>query len=86
MIGPRAMPVLLACALMRVAIAVRAEPFDLVIAGGRVMDPESGLDAVLNVGVRAGKVEALSAQPMEGVRRIDAQGLVVAPGFRRCAR
>ena len=75
------MPMLLACALMLVAIAVRAEPFDLVIAGGRVMDPESGLDAVLNVGVRAGKVEALSAQPMEGVRRIDAQGLVVAPGF-----
>jgi N-acyl-D-aspartate/D-glutamate deacylase len=70
-----------AVVLTLLAVTVSAQPFDLVIAGGRVMDPESGLDAVLDVGVRGGKVEALSAQPLEGVRRIDAKGLVVAPGF-----
>ena len=32
-----------------------AEPVDLLIVGGRVMDPESGLDAVLNVAVRGGQ-------------------------------
>ena len=33
--------------------------FDLVIANGRVMDPESGLDAVRHVGVRGGKIEVI---------------------------
>jgi len=45
------------------------ESYDVVIANGRVMDPESGLDAVRNVGIIAGKIQA------------DAKGLVVAPGF-----
>ena len=61
--------------------ALAAEPFDLVIANGRVMDPESGLDAVRNVGIRGGVVEAVSVASLEGRQRIDAQGLVVAPGF-----
>ena len=30
--------------------------YDIVINGGRVMDPETGLDAVHNVGVKDGKV------------------------------
>jgi N-acyl-D-aspartate/D-glutamate deacylase len=55
--------------------------FDLVIANGRVVDPESGLDAVRNVGVRGGRIEALSASALDGTRVIDATGLVVAPGF-----
>lgn len=56
-------------------------PFDVVIQGGRVMDPESGLDGVRNVGIRAGKIAAISAQPLRGGRVIEAKGLVVAPGF-----
>jgi N-acyl-D-aspartate/D-glutamate deacylase len=56
-------------------------PFDLVIRGGRVMDPESGLDAVREVGVRDGRVAAIEAGPLAGRRVIDARGLVVAPGF-----
>jgi len=59
-----------------------AEPkLDLVIEGGRVIDPESGLDAVRNVGVSGGKVVAVSADKLSGRRTIDARGLVVAPGF-----
>lgn len=56
-------------------------PFDVVIQGGRVMDPESGLDGVRNVGIRAGKIAAITAQPLRGARVIEAKGLVVAPGF-----
>jgi len=48
--------VFVAIALTLVASNATAQPFDVVIADGRVMDPESGLDAVLNVGVRGGKV------------------------------
>src|SRR6516165_6473049 len=39
---------------------------DLVIAGGRVMDPESSLDAVRNVGIREGKVVEISERPLSG--------------------
>src|SRR6185295_1151661 len=55
--------------------------YDLVIANGRVMDPESGLDAVRNVGIRGGKVEAIAGTPLQGARVIDASRHVVAPGF-----
>ncbi|MCP4036688.1 MAG: amidohydrolase family protein [bacterium] len=72
---------------MLIAIAVlvptpvAAEEYDLVISGGRVMDPESGLDAVRYVGVRDGKIAALSEAPLDGSEVLDASGLVVAPGF-----
>ena len=45
------------------------------------MDPESGLDAVRNLGIRSGKIAAVSSRPLEGKQTIDAKGLVVAPGF-----
>ena len=57
------------------------DPYDLAIVNGRVMDPESGLDAVRNVGLRAGRIAAISADAIAGRRTIDAKGLVVAPGF-----
>jgi N-acyl-D-aspartate/D-glutamate deacylase len=55
--------------------------YDLVISGGRVMDPESKLDAVRNIGIRDGKIAAISTSPLSGKTAIDAKGLVVAPGF-----
>lgn len=58
-----------------------AQTFDVVLANGRVMDPESGLDAVRNVGIRGGRVEAISATPLNGRTVVDVRGLVVAPGF-----
>ena len=58
-----------------------SEIYDTVIVNGRVMDPESGLDAVRNVAVRNGKIAAISQQPLSGKNTIDAKGLVVAPGF-----
>ena len=56
-------------------------PYDIVIAGGRVMDPESGLDAVKNLGIRDGAVDDIADGPLRGRDCIDASGLVVAPGF-----
>ena len=55
--------------------------YELVILNGRVMDPESGLDATRNIGVSGGKIRAISAKPLAGRQTIDAKGLVVAPGF-----
>ena len=64
-----------------VATAAVAQHYDLVIEGGRVMDPESGLDAVRNVGISSGKIARISADPLAGKRVLSAKGLIVAPGF-----
>ena len=55
--------------------------YDLVLAGGRVMDPASGLDAIRHVGIRGSQIAAVSATPLTGKSIIDVSGLVVAPGF-----
>ncbi|HET9306422.1 MAG TPA: amidohydrolase family protein [Candidatus Sulfotelmatobacter sp.] len=58
-----------------------AQQFDLVIEGGRVIDPETGIDAVRNVGIRDGKIAQVTGETLPGKRVIHARGLVVAPGF-----
>ena len=55
--------------------------FDVVILNGRVIDPESNLDAVINIGIRDGTVQLITAKDIKGLTSIDARGLVVAPGF-----
>jgi len=55
--------------------------YDLVILNGRVMDPESMLDAKLNVGVKDGKIITITEEVISGKKTIDAAGHVVAPGF-----
>jgi N-acyl-D-aspartate/D-glutamate deacylase len=58
-----------------------SETYDVVIANGRVMDPESGLDAVRNVGISGEKIREISPESLHGKSNVDATGLVVAPGF-----
>jgi len=63
------------------AFAPTSRGLDLVLAGGRVIDPETGLDAVRNVGVTGDTITQVSSERLEGTRTIDVRGLVVAPGF-----
>ncbi|MDA0204134.1 MAG: amidohydrolase family protein [Acidobacteria bacterium] len=60
-----------------------AEPptYDVVLTGGRVIDPASGLDAVRNVGIQGRTITAVSEDELRGVAQFDVSGLVVAPGF-----
>jgi N-acyl-D-aspartate/D-glutamate deacylase len=69
------------CFLGALATVAAAQQYDLVIEGGRVLDPETGLDAVRNVGIRGGKISRVSSEALSGRRVIHAGGLVVAPGF-----
>ena len=55
--------------------------FDIVILNGRVMDPETGLDAIRHIGIRGETISAISRTPMKGTTEVDASGLVVSPGF-----
>jgi len=58
-----------------------AQTYDLAILNGRVMDPETGYDAVANVGVTDGRIATVTAKKITGNTTIDATGHVVAPGF-----
>jgi N-acyl-D-aspartate/D-glutamate deacylase len=62
-------------------VPAAAADYDLVILNGRVMDPETGLDAVRNVGVKDGKIATITAAAIQGRQTIDARDHVVAPGF-----
>ena len=55
--------------------------FDLVVRGGRVMDPESGYDRIANVGINGGSVTAISEATLKGTNTVDATNLVVSPGW-----
>jgi len=63
------------------AAAAFAQTYDTVLQGGRVMDPETGVDAVRNVGITQGRIMRISSEPLTGKRVLDAKGLIVAPGF-----
>ena len=58
-----------------------AQEFDVVIRNGRIMDPASGVDSVRQLGIRDGKIAAISEQALQGRSVIDASGLVVAPAL-----
>ena len=73
---------LLAFSTTRVAAQQSAaQQYDLVLEGGRVMDPETGLDAVRSVGIRDGRIVHVASEALSGRRVVHANGLVVAPGF-----
>ena len=63
------------------ALPAMAADYDLVINNGRVMDPETMYDSVANVGIRDGRIAAITKDKITGKETIDAKGLVVAPGF-----
>lgn len=67
--------------LVSSSAALHAQQYDVVLQGGRVMDPETNLDAVRNVGIRDGKIVRITTDTLTGLRVINAAGLVVAPGF-----
>jgi N-acyl-D-aspartate/D-glutamate deacylase len=76
-------PVLLGAALLAPPAFGQQPPpgLEVVIAGGRVMDPESGLDAVRYLGIQGGRIRLISDTALHAPLVLDAQGLVVAPGF-----
>lgn len=58
-----------------------AQQYDIVVEHGRVIDPETGLDAIRNLGIQGGKITRITETPLKGGATINATGLVVAPGF-----
>src|SRR5689334_20469462 len=67
--------------LLALAAPLMAQQYDVVLNNGRVIDPESKLDAIRSVGIKNGKIAVISERPLTGKTEINAQGLVVSPGF-----
>ncbi|MEW6441583.1 MAG: amidohydrolase family protein [bacterium] len=70
------------------AASCSAGPCDLVIVDGRVVDPLTSTDRTAAVGIQDGRIDVIESSPeavsdlvASAARVIDADGLVVAPGF-----
>jgi N-acyl-D-glutamate deacylase len=74
-------PVLLALIGGFAGVPVQAQDHDVVILNGRVIDPETRLDAVRHVGITDGRITIITKEQITGKKTIDATGHVVAPGF-----
>jgi len=70
-------------ALAGCALMSYAQPYDLLIRGGRVIDPKNHLDAKADVGIAGGKIARIapSIPATDAKRVVDAAGLVVTPGL-----
>ena len=55
--------------------------FDIAISGGRIIDPDSGLDSISNIGIKKGTIAEISNATLDAEETIDATGKVVSPGF-----
>ena len=55
--------------------------YDLIIRGGRVLDPETRLDAIAEVAVKDGAIAAVGDVAGSADQIVDAEGLAVTPGF-----
>ncbi len=62
--------------------AADTQVFDLVLAGGRVLDPATGLDKVADVAITGDRIAAIDTGLVARARRtVDAKGLLVTPGL-----
>lgn len=72
---------LIALFLLSTVAPCLAADFDLVLANGRLMDPATNLDAFRHLGIKDGKIAAISETALTGDKVVDVAGLVVSPGF-----
>jgi dihydroorotase len=75
-------PILLVV-LVATALPLRAQPFELILKGGHVIDPRNNIDGVRDVAVANGRIAAVAPNltPTPGTQVIDARGMFVTPGL-----
>lgn len=73
--------IFIAVLLSLALVASHTQALDLAIIGGRVIDPETHTDQELNVGIKNGRIVALTTDNLDAGRIIDAKNRVVTAGF-----
>ena len=73
----------LSFAILAFAVPIFAQQHDLLLKGGRLIDPKNNIDARMDVAVRAGRVSAVAPdiEASTARRTIDVSGLYVTPGL-----
>ena len=68
---------------LMLALPVAAQPYDLVLRGGRVIDPANDIDAVLDVAVAEGKIARVGEKidAVQAKKVLDVSGAIVTPGL-----
>lgn len=63
--------------------AVYAQSYDIVIKGGRVIDPKNNIDGIMDIAIKNGRIEKLapSIDAKQANQTVDAKGLLVTPGI-----
>jgi len=62
-------------------LGAKAAKYDLIVKGGRVIDPSRKLDAVRDVAIADGRIAAIAANITADAETIDAHGKLVVPGL-----
>src|SRR5262245_50248409 len=73
----------MSAAFVRASAHLRSAPrYDIVITGGRVIDPSLRIDGVRDVAIADGRIAAVEASVADGAAQtIDARGKLVVPGL-----
>ena len=58
-----------------------SQDYDLTLHGGRVIDPETGLDEIADVAIRGDRIAEIAPSLPRGARSFDVEGKIVSPGF-----
>ena len=77
----RLLTLVLFLAALPASVPAQPPQFDLVLTGGRIIDPASKLDGIRSIGISGRRIAAISAGPLQGRVTVDVKGLVIAPGF-----
>ena len=71
-----------AATVVRIPQAAAATKYDLIVKGGRVIDPSRKLDAIRDVAIANGRIAAIAANLHgDAADMIDASGKLVVPGL-----
>jgi len=69
------------CIAMSCPAYAQPEIYEVVFKQARVIDPETHLDAIRDVGITGSKIVSVSETPLKGLKEIDAHDKVLGPGF-----
>jgi len=79
----RILALALACLLSTTATKLAAQPYDLLLKGGHLIDPKNKIDGNMDLAITAGKIAQVAPSiPAADARKvIDVTGLIVTPGI-----
>ncbi|WP_336517859.1 amidohydrolase/deacetylase family metallohydrolase [Pollutibacter soli] len=63
--------------------SIIAQPYNIVIKGGHVIDPKNSIDAVMDIGIRDGKIAIVNknVDTIGALQVVNARGMIVTPGL-----